>query len=214
VVSAASSRSKMMAGEGRAHRERKRKRRQGCQRLGRSRAPWEENAHARRQAGQQPAGREAKYTPSSRALCVLDDPPKRSERRESVRFPGQAARSPNSGRRPRGESRGSVAGNRRGAGARKFRSGGRSRSDTSRVLSAGRSQGLVAMKHGRALARRKSEARSDAGHGWREGETVCGCAQTIKSRRAVGLWVSARRFSRRRKALSGFAHLALTGGVT
>jgi hypothetical protein len=111
---------KMMAGEGRAHRERKKERRQGCQRLGRSRAPWEENAHARRQAGQQPAGREAKYTPSSRALCVLDDPPKRSERRESVRFPGQAARSPNSERRPRGESRGSVAGNRRGAGARRF----------------------------------------------------------------------------------------------
>ena len=69
-------------------------------------------------------------------------------------------------------------------------------------------------EHGRALAGRKSEARSDAGHGWREGETVCGCAQTIKSSRAVGLWVSARRFSRRRKALSGQAHLALTGGVT
>jgi len=120
VVSAAPSRSKMIAGEGRAHRGRKKERRQGCQRLDRSRAPWEENAHARRQAGQQPAGREAKHTHVKQRPCVLDDPPKRSERRESVRFPGQAARSPNSERRPRGESRGSVAGNRRGAGARRF----------------------------------------------------------------------------------------------
>lgn len=40
-------RTKPTAGEGRARGEWKRERRQGCQRLGRSRAPWEENAHAR-----------------------------------------------------------------------------------------------------------------------------------------------------------------------
>jgi len=48
------------------------------------------------------------------------DPPKRSGRRENARSPGQACRIPESGRRPRGESRGSVAGNMRGAGARSF----------------------------------------------------------------------------------------------
>jgi len=175
VVSAAPSRSNMIAGEGRAHRERKRGRRQGCQRLGRSRAPWEENAHARRQAGQPPARREAKYTPSIRALCVLDDPPKRSGRRESVRFPGQAARSPDSGMRPRGESRGSVAGNIRGAGARSSFGWQKSIGHIARLVRREVASPRGA-EHDRALARRKSEARSDAVHGWREGETVCGCA--------------------------------------
>jgi len=56
----------------------------------------------------------------------------------------------------------------------------------------------------RALARRKLEALPDAELEWREGETVRGIALTIKSTRWFGLWVSARRFSIRRKVFSGF----------
>jgi hypothetical protein len=96
------------AGEGRAHREWKRERRQGCQRLDRIEERGSKNAHAHE---------------SSRIIRLrvsLIDPPKRFERRECARSPGQTARSPNSGRCPRGESRGSVAGNVRGAGARSF----------------------------------------------------------------------------------------------
>jgi hypothetical protein len=121
VVLAALSHSKRRLGEGQAHREWKRERRQGCQRLDRSRAPWEENAHARatRQANTCPA-RGLNTTRHVIKSCVLEDPPKRSERRENARFPGQACRSPDFGRRPRGESRGSVAGNMRGAGTRSF----------------------------------------------------------------------------------------------
>jgi len=54
------------------------------------------------------------------------------------------------------------------------------------------------------LARRKLEAPPDAEHEPREGETVRGKALTIKSTRGFGLRVSARRFSIRRKAFSGF----------
>jgi len=62
-------------------------------------------------AGQQPAKHEAKVnTTRNSECCVLDDPPKRIERRESARSPGQAVRSPNSGRRPRGENRGRLPG--------------------------------------------------------------------------------------------------------
>jgi len=57
-------------------------------------------------AGQQPAKHEARSHNENSECCVLDDPPKRIERRESARSPGQAVRSPNSGRRPRGENRG------------------------------------------------------------------------------------------------------------
>jgi hypothetical protein len=120
VVLAAPSHSERKAGEGRAHREWKKERRQGCQRLGRSRAPWEENAHARAAAGKHLSSTRPTHTRHVIKSCVLEDPPKRSERRENVRSPGQAARSPDFGRRPRGESRGSVAGNMRGAGARSF----------------------------------------------------------------------------------------------
>jgi len=55
----------------------------------------------------------------------------------------------------------------------------------------------------RVLARRKLEAPPDAGHEQRDGETVRGIALTIKSTRWFGLWVSARRFSIRRKVFSG-----------
>jgi hypothetical protein len=56
----------------------------------------------------------------------------------------------------------------------------------------------------RALAGRKLEVPTDAGHEPREGETVRGRALTIKSTRWFGLWVSARRLSIRRKMFSGF----------
>jgi hypothetical protein len=55
----------------------------------------------------------------------------------------------------------------------------------------------------RVLARGKLEAPPDAGHERRKGETVRGIALTIKSTRWFGLWVSARRFSIRRKMFSG-----------
>jgi hypothetical protein len=92
-------------------------------------------------------------------------------------------------------------GNARGAGKRN-RTGGRSRSDASRVLLAGRSQGLVVAR--RALAGRKLEAPPDAGHERRKGEPVRGSIRfPIRIARAIGLWVSARRLSIRRKAFSG-----------
>jgi len=55
----------------------------------------------------------------------------------------------------------------------------------------------------RALARRKPKALPDAGHGWREGESVRGRAFVPNSSRSIGLRVKARMFSIRRKALSG-----------
>jgi hypothetical protein len=101
----------------------------------------------------------------------------------------------------RGESR-EVSREQPRYGYTQYRSGGRSWSDASRALAAGRSQGLLVVH--RALARRKLEAPPDAEHEPREGETVRGRALTIKSTRWFGLWVSARRFSIRRKAFSGF----------
>jgi len=65
-------------------------------------------------------------------------------------------------------------------------------------------EGCKALWRARALAGRKLEALPDAGHERVEGETVRGIALTIKSTRWFGLWVSARRFSIRRKVLSGF----------
>jgi hypothetical protein len=61
------------------------------------------------------------------------------------------------------------AGNARGAGKRS-RTGGRSRSDASRVLLAGGSKGSSVVR--RALAGRKLEAPPDAGHEQRDGEPV------------------------------------------
>jgi len=63
--------------------------------------------------------------------------------------------------------------------------------------------GRKACWRARALARRKLEAPPDVGHEPREGETVRGKAFTIKSTCLFGLWVSARRFSIRRKVFSG-----------
>jgi hypothetical protein len=57
--------------------------------------------------------RRGKNTPTRRTPrpCGLCDPPKRRERRENAGDPGQVVRSPDCERRPRGESRGSAAGN-------------------------------------------------------------------------------------------------------
>jgi hypothetical protein len=86
----------------------KRERRQGCQRYGRTRAPWEENAHAPAitQAKHKPGRREALEAALQRQTGPVD-PPKRFGRRESARASGQAASSPDSVGRPRGETRGS-----------------------------------------------------------------------------------------------------------
>ena len=62
-----------------------------------------------------------------------------------------------------------------------------------------------------ALAGRKLEAPPDAEHEPREGETVRGRALTIIGTRWFDLWVSARRFSIRRKAFSGFRPSCLYG---
>ena len=64
----------------------------------------------------------------------------------------------------------------------RFRSGGRSRSDASRVFRAGRSQGLVE-REGASLEEARSTA--DAGHGWREGETVRGSTHVAQKVRCV-----------------------------
>jgi len=64
-------------------------------------------------------------------------------------------------------------------------------------------KGRKARWRARALARRNLEIPTDAGSELRYGETVRGRAFTIKSTRWFGLWVSARRFSIRRKMFSG-----------
>jgi len=198
VVSAASSHSKKRRRRS-GSKERKRERRQGCQRLDRTRAPWEQHAHARSRNRQHLPGTRQRHTHSK---CVLDDPPKRFERRESARSPGQAVRSPNSGRHPRGESRGSVAGNVRGAGARSFvRVAEVDRTHRASCPSGGRKSSWRETRQG--ASRKEARSSTDAEHEQVEGEPVREYALTIKSTRVVGLWVSACRFSRRRKALSG-----------
>jgi len=165
-------------------------------------------------AGQQPAKHEAKVTQQENSeCCVLDDPPKRSGRRESVRFPSQAARSPNSGRRPRGESRGSAAGNIRGAGARSsFRwqkSIGRIVRLVHREVARPRGE-----KQGRALAGRKLEAPLTKSTSGEKAKRFAG--EHTRSKVGVHLahgfrLVGSRDDGRHSRAS---AHLALTGGMT
>jgi len=89
------------------------------------------------------------------------------------------------------------------------RLGGRYRSDASRVFHAGSPQGLVATR--RALARKKSAAPSDAGHGWADGETVrvCRISNKLSGIRPAGSSLAGARYDRRRSR--AFARLALTG---
>jgi hypothetical protein len=91
------------------------------------------------------------------------------------------------------------AGNTRSTGARNH-SGGRSRSNASRVSPAGRSQGLAVVA---ALARRKLEAPPDAGHEPREGEPVLRESAHPKVRTRPGPAAKAGGSSIRRKVLSG-----------
>jgi hypothetical protein len=95
------------------------------------------------------------------------------------------------------------SGNARGAGARSSYGWQKSIGRIARLAHRGiaRSRGGEAS---RALARRKLEAPPDAGHGWREGESVREYTYAIKSSRVFGLRVSARRLRRRRKAFSGY----------
>jgi hypothetical protein len=109
---------------------------------------------------------------------------------------------------PRGESRDSEPGTHE-VRVHVIQTGGRSRLDASRVLSAGRSQDLLAQH--RALARKKLEALFDAGQGRTEGESVRGRAFTIKKYalvRHAGFGSQVLQYDRRRSR--AFAQLALT----
>ena len=168
----------------------KRERRQGCQRLDRIAHRGKKHARARKEPQ---AFFEVRARSSIRRSGL--------ERRETLGPPVTAAQSPNSAGPPRSASCGSEPGTRE-VRVHASRTGGRSRSDASRVLLAGRSQGLVAVR--RALAGRKLQAPPDAGHEQREGESVRDSMTfPITGTHEIGLWVSARRFTRRRKALSG-----------
>jgi hypothetical protein len=146
------------AGEGRAHGDWKKERRQGCQRLDRSRAPWEENAHARSRS--RPTTCEARGQRSQHAIQnVVSSTIRRSES-SAVKALGPPVK-PSGAQTPGGAHAMKVAAGcreRTRCGCTQFRLGGRSRSDALRVLPTGRSQVLVVKKHGRALARRKLEA--------------------------------------------------------
>jgi hypothetical protein len=81
-----------------------------------------------------------------------------------------------------------------------FRLGGRSRLDASRVFRTGSPQGLVERE---GASQEEARSTADAGHGWREGESVRGRELVPNSSLSIGLRVKARMFSIRRKALSG-----------
>jgi hypothetical protein len=139
-------------------REWKRERRQGCQRLDRSRAPWEENAHARSRS--RPTTCEARgQGHTTRIQNVVSSTIRRSES-SAVKALGPPVK-PSGAQTPGGAHAVKIAAGSRErtrCGCTQFRLGGRSRSDALRVLPTGRSQVLVVKKHGRALARRKLEA--------------------------------------------------------
>jgi hypothetical protein len=134
---------KRRAGEGRARSGWKRERRQGCQRLGRSRAPWEENAHARSRS--RPTTCEARgQGHTTRIQNVVSSTIRRSES-SAVKALGPPVK-PSGAQTPGGaHAVKAAAGSRERTrcGCTQFRSGGRSRSDASRVLPVGRLQGLV-----------------------------------------------------------------------
>ena len=155
--------------EGASDIPRKRERRQRCQRLGHQRAPWGENTHARVATRRETNGfkRQGSVCPS-----VI---------RRSVRECREALGPLINRTEPKtpwgvhvGESR--VASRERTRyGSTQYHAGGRSRSDASRALPAGRSQGLVGGESSRALARRKLEAPPDVGQ---SREKAKRCAET------------------------------------
>jgi hypothetical protein len=135
-----------------------------------------------------------------RGIRCPSNPPKRLGRRENARFPGQVARSPDSARRPRGESRGKVAGNIRGAGARRSY---RWQTSIGRIARLVRWEIARSRGGNRALAGRKLEAPPDAGHEWREGETVREQAKRLKVHAcsACGFRLASSRDDRRRSRI-------------
>jgi hypothetical protein len=147
------------AGEGRAHGDWKKERRQGCQRLDRSRAPWEENAHARSRSRPTTCEARGQGQHNTQFTNVVSSTIRRSES-SAVKALGPPVK-PSGAQTPGGAHAVKIAAGSRErtrCGCTQFRSGGRSRSDALRVLPTGRSQVLVVKKHGRALARRKLEA--------------------------------------------------------
>jgi hypothetical protein len=124
----------------------KRKRRQGCQRLG----------PADTVGRQRPRSRPPPATEEREARVSEPGPPKRRERRETLSSPDK----PRGSQNPRGAHAAKAAersGNARGAGARSSRTGGRSRSDAFRVLPAAR---VARLGGGNSRALSQKEARS------------------------------------------------------
>jgi hypothetical protein len=125
-------------------------------------APWEENAHAR-DSQRRSQDREHEY---QRCMTIRRSDLGWREPSGSLVSPRGAQDSAGC---PRHESGVREPGTLE-VQVHVVRLGGRYRSDTSRVFSTGRSQGLLVNE--RALAGRKSVAPFDAAHGWVDGETV------------------------------------------
>jgi len=172
-------------------------------------APWEENTHARHgrrdiaDTDRGPRRREASFS----------DPPKRLGCRETL---GSLVK-PRGAQTPRGAHAVKAAertpGSARGAGARSFVEGWQKSIGRIRCLARREVKSLVAeAKASRALAGRKLEAPSDAGHEWREGESVRGTSaiyQTSAHVSASGFRLACSGDDGRR--LRAFARFALTG---
>jgi len=172
-------------------------------------APWEENAHARHgrrdiaDTDRGPRRREASFS----------DPPKRLGCRETL---GSLVK-PRGAQTPRGAHAVKAAertpGSARGAGARSFVEGWQKSIGRIRCLARREVKSLVAeAKASRALAGRKLEAPSDAGHERREGELVRGTSainQTSAHGLASGFRLTCSGDDGRR--LRAFARFALTG---
>jgi hypothetical protein len=132
------------AGEGRAHGDWKKERRQGCQRLDRSRAPWEENAHARSRSRPTTCEARGQGQHNTQFTNVVSSTIRRSES-SAVKALGPPVK-PSGAQTPGGNHAVKAAAGSRErtrCGYTQFRSGGRSRSDASCVLPTGRSQVLV-----------------------------------------------------------------------
>jgi len=165
--------------------------RQGCQRLDRSLAPWEENAHARSEGREAPRARPG----------VDDDPPKRSSDAVKRPDPRSYRAEPKT---PRGVHAAKVAagaGNARGAGARSSFGWQTSVGRIARLLH--REVARPVGEPERALARKKSVAPLTWGADGQKAKR-CAYAGSLKSPPVHGLRVSACRFSIRWKAFSGF----------
>jgi len=153
-------------------------------------------AHAR--SGSREAERTRQTHERKRVCCVRFGPPKRFERRETFDSPVKPRRARDSTRHPRSESCGRRREHTRCGCTQVVRVADVGWTHRASSVPGGRK----ASWSKRAQAGRKPVAPPDAGHGWREGETVRGFTIPIRSRE-FGLRVSACRLSIRRKALSG-----------